>query len=107
MKRADVIENRIQPGDVIVGLASSGKAVYEQEYNSGIGSNGLTSARHDIFINYLAGKYPESYDDLIPKSLVYSGKYQLTQKVEDLGTGCRQAGIVADPDLCPAHQAGS
>jgi phosphoribosylformylglycinamidine cyclo-ligase len=85
MKRADVIENRIQPGDVIVGLASSGKAVYEQEYNSGIGSNGLTSARHDIFINYLAGKYPESYDDLIPKSLVYSGKYQLTQKLEDLG----------------------
>lgn len=85
MKRADVIENRIQPGDVIVGLASSGKAVYEQEYNSGIGSNGLTSARHDIFINYLAGKYPESYDDLIPKSLVYSGKYQLTQNVEDLG----------------------
>jgi phosphoribosylformylglycinamidine cyclo-ligase len=84
MKRADVIENRIQPGDVIVGLASSGKATYEQEYNSGIGSNGLTSARHDIFINYLAGKYPESYDDLIPKSLVYSGKYQLTQKVEDL-----------------------
>ncbi len=85
MKRADVIENRIQPGDVIVGLASSGKAVYEDEYNSGIGSNGLTSARHDIFMNYLAGKYPESYDDLIPKSLVYSGKYQLTQKVEDLG----------------------
>jgi len=85
MKRADVIENRIQPGDVIVGLASSGKAIYEQEYNSGIGSNGLTSARHDIFINYLAGKYPESYDDLIPKSLVYSGKYQLTQKVEELG----------------------
>jgi phosphoribosylformylglycinamidine cyclo-ligase len=84
MKRADIIENRIQPGDVIVGLASSGKAVYEQEYNSGIGSNGLTSARHDIFVNYLAGKYPESYDDLIPKSLVYSGKYQLTQKVEDL-----------------------
>ncbi len=84
MKRADVVENRILPGDVIVGLASSGKAIYEQEYNSGIGSNGLTSARHDIFINYLAGKYPESYDDLIPKSLVYSGKYQLTQKVEDM-----------------------
>ena len=85
LKCTDVLENRIQPGDVIVGLASSGQAVYEQEYNSGIGSNGLTSARHDIFINYLAGKYPESYDDLIPKSLVYSGKYQLTQKVEDLG----------------------
>jgi phosphoribosylformylglycinamidine cyclo-ligase len=84
MKRSEVIENHIMPGDVIVGLASSGKAIYEQEYNSGIGSNGLTSARHDIFINYLAGKYPESYDDLIPKSLVYSGKYQLTQKVEGL-----------------------
>ena len=84
MKRADIIENRIQPGDVIVGLSSAGRATYEHEYNSGIGSNGLTSARHDIFVNYLAGKYPESYDDLIPKSLVYSGKYQLTQKVEDL-----------------------
>lgn len=84
MKRADIIENHIQPGDVIVGLSSSGRAIYEEEYNSGIGSNGLTSARHDIFINYLAGKYPESYDDLIPKSLVYSGRYQLTQKVEDL-----------------------
>jgi phosphoribosylformylglycinamidine cyclo-ligase len=86
MKRSEVIENRIMPGDVIVGLASSGKTVYEKEYNSGIGSNGLTSARHDVFVNYLAGKYPESYDDLIPSSLVYSGKYQLTQKIEELGT---------------------
>lgn len=85
MKRSDVIENRIMPGDVIVGLASSGQASYEKEYNSGIGSNGLTSARHDVFIHYLADKYPESYDDLIPKSLVYSGKYQLTQKMENLG----------------------
>jgi phosphoribosylformylglycinamidine cyclo-ligase len=85
MKRSEVIENRIIPGDVIVGLSSSGKTVYEKEYNSGIGSNGLTSARHDVFINYLAGKYPESYDDLIPSSLVYSGKYQLTQKIEELG----------------------
>jgi phosphoribosylformylglycinamidine cyclo-ligase len=84
MKRSEVIENRIMPGDVIVGLASAGKTVYEKEYNSGIGSNGLTSARHDVFINYLADKYPESYDDLIPKSLAYSGKYQLTQKIEDL-----------------------
>jgi phosphoribosylformylglycinamidine cyclo-ligase len=84
MKRSDVIEVHIQPGDVIIGLASSGKAVYEADYNSGIGSNGLTSARHDVFINYLAEKYPESYDDLIPKSLVYTGKYQLTQKVPDL-----------------------
>jgi phosphoribosylformylglycinamidine cyclo-ligase len=86
MKRSEVIETRILPGDVIIGLASSGKAVYETEYNSGIGSNGLTSARHDIFVNYLAEKYPESYDDLIPKSLVYTGKYQLTQQLTELGT---------------------
>jgi phosphoribosylformylglycinamidine cyclo-ligase len=84
MKRSEVIETRIQPGDVIIGFASSGKAVYEHEYNSGIGSNGLTSARHDIFVNHLADKYPESYDDLIPKSLVYTGKYQLTQKIKEL-----------------------
>jgi len=86
MKRSEVIEIKIQPGDVIIGLASSGKAVYETEYNSGIGSNGLTSARHDLFVNYLAEKYPESYDDLIPKSLVYTGKYQLTQNIAELGT---------------------
>jgi phosphoribosylformylglycinamidine cyclo-ligase len=86
MKRSEVIETNIQPGDVIIGLSSSGKAVYESEYNGGIGSNGLTSARHDLFVNYLAEKYPESYDDLIPKSLVYTGKYQLTQKIAALGT---------------------
>jgi phosphoribosylformylglycinamidine cyclo-ligase len=86
MKRSDVIEAKIQPGDVIIGLSSSGKAVYEEEYNSGIGSNGLTSARHDLFVNHLAEKYPESYDDLIPKSLVYTGKYQLTQRLSDLDT---------------------
>lgn len=86
MKRSDVIETHIQPGDVIVGLSSFGKAVYENEYNSGIGSNGLTSARHEMFANHLAEKYPESYDDLIPKSLVYTGKYQLTQHIPDLGT---------------------
>jgi len=86
MKRSDVIENNILPGDVIIGLSSAGKTVYEKEYNGGIGSNGLTSARHDVFINYLADKYPESYDDLIPKSLAYSGKYQLTHKLETLGT---------------------
>ncbi len=85
MKRSEVIEVRIQPGDVIIGLASSGKAVYESEYNSGIGSNGLTSARHDVFTKHLAEKYPESYDDLIPRSLVYTGKYQLTQKIAALG----------------------
>jgi len=85
MKRSEVIINNIQPEDVIIGLASSGKTVYESEYNSGIGSNGLTSARHDVFLNFLAEKYPESYDDLIPKSLVYTGKYSLTQKVDELG----------------------
>ncbi len=84
MKRSDVIENNIQEGDVIVGLASDGKAVYEKEYNSGIGSNGLTSARHDMFENYLAVKYPETYDDLIPQSLIYTGKYSLTDKIENL-----------------------
>jgi phosphoribosylformylglycinamidine cyclo-ligase len=84
MKRSEVIEINIQPGDVIIGFASSGQAVYENAYNSGIGSNGLTSARHDLFMNYLAEKYPESYDDLIPKSLVYTGKFQLTQKIAGL-----------------------
>jgi phosphoribosylformylglycinamidine cyclo-ligase len=85
MKREDIVDIAIQPGDVIIGLASFGQAVYEKDYNGGIGSNGLTSARHDIFSNYLATKYPESYDDLIPKSLVYNGHYMLTQKIEDLG----------------------
>ncbi len=84
MKRKEVIENNIQSGDVIVGLASYGKASYESEYNSGIGSNGLTSARHDLFHNHLATKYPESYDDLIPKSLVYTGKLSLQEKIPDL-----------------------
>lgn len=86
LKRQDVIDIQIRPGDVIVGLASYGKAVYEKAYNSGIGSNGLTSARHDLFVHYLADKYPESYDDLIPKSLVYTGKFQLTQQVPEFGT---------------------
>ncbi|MCL1937643.1 MAG: AIR synthase-related protein [Candidatus Azobacteroides sp.] len=86
MKRSEVIDNsRIRPGDVIVGLSSSGKAIYEKEYNSGMGSNGLTSARHDVFSNYLAGKYPESYDPAIPSELVYSGRKKLTDQIEDLG----------------------
>lgn len=86
MKRSDVISNdKIQPGDVIVGLASSGKASYEKEYNGGMGSNGLTSARHDVFANYLATKFPESYDNSIDKELVYSGKLKLTDKIEELG----------------------
>ncbi|HEX2936498.1 MAG TPA: AIR synthase related protein [Bacteroidales bacterium] len=86
MKRSNVISNdKIQPGDVIVGLASSGKASYEKEYNGGMGSNGLTSARHDVFANYLANKFPESYDNSIDKELVYSGKLKLTDTIEELG----------------------
>jgi len=84
MKRADVIDNaNIKAGDVIVGLSSFGQASYEKEYNGGIGSNGLTSARHDVFHKYLANKYPESFDTSIPDELVYSGQVQLTDKVEN------------------------
>ena len=80
IKRSDVIDNaRIQPGDVIVGLASSGQATYEVAYNGGIGSNGLTSARHDIFSKILAQKYPESYDSNLPEALVYTGQKSLTE----------------------------
>ena len=83
MKREDVISNHnIQPGDVIVGLSSSGQATYEKEYNGGMGSNGLTSARHDVFHKYLAEKFPESFDPSVPDDLVYSGNYKLTDKVE-------------------------
>ena len=83
MKRADVISNdNIRPGDVIVGLSSSGQATYEKQYNGGMGSNGLTSARHDVFANYLAKKYPESYDASIPSELIYSGRKSLTDNVE-------------------------
>lgn len=83
MKRADVIDNaNIRPGDVIVGLASFGQATYEKEYNGGMGSNGLTSARHDVFAKYLAQKYPESYDAAVPEELVYSGNLKLTDSVE-------------------------
>lgn len=85
MKRYNVIDNgNIQNGDAIVGLSSSGKANYEKEYNGGIGSNGLTSARHDLFANYLAIKYPESYDPSMPNELVYSGGLKLTDKIEEL-----------------------
>lgn len=84
MKRSDVISNHtIKPGDVIVGLASFGQATYEKEYNGGMGSNGLTSARHDVFHKELAQKYPESFDPSVPKELVYSGTYGLTDQVED------------------------
>jgi len=83
LRRDDVISNKnIRAGDVIVGLASFGQAVYEKEYNSGIGSNGLTSARHDIFSHVLAEKYPEAFDPDIPENLVYSGEYSLTGLTE-------------------------
>ena len=86
MKRSEVISaDSIQPGDVIVGLASFGQATYEKEYNGGMGSNGLTSARHDVFANYLASKYPESFDPEVPADLVYSGTKKLTEAIDELG----------------------
>ncbi len=85
MKRKDVISaDNISPGDVIVGLSSSGQASYETEYNGGMGSNGLTSARHDVFAKYLAEKYSEGFDPAVPENLVYSGNYKLTDKIEGL-----------------------
>lgn len=91
MKKSDVIDNsKIQPGDVIVGLSSSGQATYEKSYNGGMGSNGLTSARHDVFSKYLAIKYPESFDNSIPQELVYSGTKTLTEQIEGLGIDAGQ-----------------
>lgn len=91
MKRSEVISaDRIAPGNVIVGLSSSGQATYEKSYNGGMGSNGLTSARHDVFANYLATKFPESYDAEVPVNLVYSGNYQLTQAIEGLSIDAGQ-----------------
>lgn len=87
MKRSDVITNQnIRAGDLIVGLASYGQTSWEKEYNGGMGSNGLTSARHDVFASYLASKYPESYDTSIPPELVYSGRLTLTDLSEGLNT---------------------
>lgn len=86
MKRSDVISNHaIRAGDVIIGLASFGQTTYEKEYNGGMGSNGLTSARHDVFAHYLASKYPESYDPSLPENLTYSGKLKLTDTIAGLG----------------------
>tara|TARA_R100000935_G_C2830741_1_gene164902 strand:+ start:761 stop:1939 length:1179 start_codon:yes stop_codon:yes gene_type:complete len=85
MKKSDVIDNaNIKPGDVIVGLASYGQASYEKEYNGGMGSNGLTSARHDVFSKVLAEKYPESFDSSIPEELIYSGSKTLTEELENV-----------------------
>ncbi len=80
VKRSQIIENNIQDGDVIVGLASFGQATYEKEYNGGMGSNGLTSARHDVFNNSIAAKYPESFDNSIPDDLIYSGSRSLSEE---------------------------
>jgi len=82
IRRDDIIDNNIEAGNVIVGLSSSGKSTYESEYNGGMGSNGLTSARHDVFSKVLASKYPESFDPSIPEDLVYSGSKKLTDPVE-------------------------
>lgn len=91
MRRADVINNaNIAAGDVIVGLASYGKATYETVYNGGMGSNGLTSARHDVFGKYLAERYPESYDAAVPQELVYSGGVKLTDPVEGVPVNAGQ-----------------
>jgi phosphoribosylformylglycinamidine cyclo-ligase len=85
LKRSEVISNHnIRPGDIIIGFASYGQTTYEKEYNSGMGSNGLTSARHDVFAPYLAEKYPESYDPSLQDDLVYSGNLRLTDRVEGL-----------------------
>ena len=96
MKRSEVIDNaNIRPGDVIVGLSTCGQATYEKQYNGGMGSNGLTSARHDVFAKYLAEKYPESYDKAVPDELVYSGNMHLDDKVE--GTPLNAGQLVLSP----------
>ncbi|MDO4950677.1 MAG: AIR synthase-related protein [Bacteroidales bacterium] len=96
MKRSDVINNaNIRPGDVIVGLSSSGQASYEKAYNGGMGSNGLTSARHDMFAHYLAEKYPESYDHAVPDELVYSGSFRLDDVSPEVP--CNMGKLVLSP----------
>ncbi|MDE6326352.1 MAG: phosphoribosylformylglycinamidine cyclo-ligase, partial [Duncaniella sp.] len=96
MRRADVIDNaNIKGGDVIVGLASFGQATYEDSYNGGMGSNGLTSARHDVFAKYLAEKYPETFDAAVPDDLVYSGSMHLTDAVD--GTPVNAGQLVLSP----------
>lgn len=102
MKRADVINNaNIRGGDVIVGLSSCGTATYEKGYNGGMGSNGLTSARHDVFAKYLADKYPESYDAAVPTELVYSGNVALTDSVEGAPINAGQLVLSATRTYAP------
>lgn len=98
MKRSDVIDNsKIKEGDVIVGFASFGKAKYEKEYNSGMGSNGLTSARHDVFSKYIATKYPETFDPVIPVELIYSGTKKLTDTYQIQKTKLEIGKLVLSP----------
>ncbi len=98
MKRSDVIDNaRISAGDVIVGLASYGQASYEDSYNGGMGSNGLTSARHDIFCHEVSEKYPETYDSTLPSEVVYVGKRRLTEPVEELNGAINYGQLVLSP----------
>ena len=105
MKRADVINNaNIRPGDVIVGLASYGQATYEKEYNGGMGSNGLTSARHDVFAKYLAEKYPESYDKARARRTGVQRQAEADRQGRRQSAGCRQARPLAHPYLCAGCQ---
>ena len=87
----------------IVGLSSTGQSTYEKKYNGGMGSNGLTSARHDVFSKYLAEKYPESFDHAVPNELVYSGKYKLTDAVEDSPLNAGRIGSLPYPYLCSSN----
>ena len=108
MKRSDVINNaNISTGDVIVGLASYGQATYENEYNGGMGSNGLTSARHDVFAKYLAEKYPESFDKNVPEELVYSGAMHLSDAVGKCFCKRRQTRSISHSHLCACNQKNS
>lgn len=106
MKRNEVITNEnIQPGDVIVGLSSYGQAVYENEYNGGMGSNGLTSARHDVFHHEYAAKYPESYDPQVPENLIYSGKFKVEDKLADLPVNMGKLVLGATRTYAPVMKA--
>ena len=89
---------------LLVGLASFGQASYETEYNGGMGSNGLTSARHDVFDKYLANKYPESFDAAVPEDLVYSGAVKLTDSVENSPLDAGKVSVVSNTDLCTYYQ---
>ena len=105
MPRSRVINNaNIKPGNVIVGLASFGQASYEKSYNGGMGSNGLTSARHDVFGNYLAAKYPESYDSAVPEELVYSGQMKLTDQVNGSALDAGQLVLSPTRTYAPYYQ---